>query len=599
VGANLAPGGGAGAEVYVAPRNYVLGAAAMLIAAALVMASVVIAIAALPRIGRELLASQTQLQWIVDITPTALASFVLPAGSLLDRYGRKAGLTVGFLILGAALTWSGFVSSPEELIAARLLTGVGAAIVFPGTLTVLRAITPPERRTRAVGYWSASTLAGGTVGFLIAGGLLETSLWWGSFFVFTALIALFCLVATLIAVPETRDPDPPRLDPIGALLALLGMGGVVLGTVEIPVRALLDPLVLGAYAVGFAALAGFVAWEARVQAPMLDVRLFRHPGFAGGFLAIVMLFAGSYGWFTLAFQYSGYVLGYSVLGAGLAMVPNALSTLPLAVLSPRMSARWGWRSTTTFSLAFLSFGAAVLAAVGHARAFWPMAAGFFVFGIGLGSGTTAPTQALVDALPAAKQGVASAVNDAAREVGAAIGIAVVGSVFNAAYRTHVASDRSLHAVSGLVAAIRASPAVGLQLAGRLPPAQAATVREAVAGGAVNGWVSAFIVMAVALMFAAGLIWFGMRGRAETVHVGRAPAPAARLPTRAAVQPAPAARLPTRAAVQPAEAPAMLEAPATQRAPGATGPRARRPPSWPIVAVALFLLTLLLARRRGR
>jgi MFS family permease len=216
---------------------------------------------------------------------------------------------------------------------------------------------------------------------------------------------------------------------------------------------------------------------------MLDVRLFRHPGFAGGFLAIVMLFAGSYGWFTLAFQYSGYVLGYSVLGAGLAMVPNALSTLPLAVLSPRMSARWGWRSTTTFSLVFLSFGAAVLAAVGHARAFWPMAVGFFVFGIGLGSGTTAPTQALVDALPAAKQGVASAVNDAAREVGAAIGIAVVGSVFNAAYRTHVASDRSLQAVSGLVAAIRASPAVGLQLAGRLPPAQAATVREAVAGGA--------------------------------------------------------------------------------------------------------------------
>ena len=511
----------AGDEAYVAPRNYALGAAAMLIASGLVMTSVVIAIAALPRIGHQLLASQTDLQWIVDITPTALAAFVLPAGSLLDRYGRKAGLTLGYVILGAALVWSGLVGSATELIAARFLTGVGAAIVFPGTLTVLRAITPPEGRTRAVGYWSASTLGGGTVGFLIAGGLLETSLWWGSFFVFTALIALFCLVATWIAVPETRDPNPPPLDPPGALLALLGLGGVVLGTVELPVRGIGDPLIACAYVIGVAALVGFVRWEARTPTPMLDVRLFRHSGFAGGFLAIVMLFAGSYAWFTLSFQYSGYVLGYSVLGAGLAMIPNALSTLPLAVMSPRMSSRWGWRATTTVSLVFVSLGALVLAAIGHDRAFWPMAAGFFVFGIGLGSGTVAPTQALIDALPPAKQGVASACNDAARELGAALGIAITGSVFNAAYRHHIVGDTTLRALPGhgaLVPGVKASPAVGLELGGRLGGHGARVVHAAVTGATVSGWVAAFITIAVASLIAAGVIWFGMRGRAETVAV---------------------------------------------------------------------------------
>jgi MFS family permease len=276
---------------------------------------------------------------------------------------------------------------------------------------------------------------------------------------------------------------------------------------------------------------------------MLDVRLFRHSGFAGGFLAIVMLFAGSYGWFTLAFQYSGYVLGYSVLGAGLAMIPNALSTLPLAVMSPRMSSRWGWRATTSVSLVFLSLGALILAAIGHDRSFWPMAAGFFVFGIGLGSGTVAPTQALVDALPPAKQGVASAVNDAARELGAALGIAITGSVFNAAYRHHVAHDvalRGLHGHAVVIPSVKASPAIGLALAGHLHGAGARIVTGAVTGATVSGWDAAFITIAVAFLIAAGVIWFGMRGRAETVtfaQPGRPPSARA----SAAPLPGPAAR----------------------------------------------------------
>jgi MFS family permease len=196
-----------------------------------------------------------------------------------------------------------------------------------------------------------------------------------------------------------------------------------------------------------------------------------------------------------------------------------------------MSSRWGWRATTTVSLAFLSLGALILAAIGHDRAFWPMAAGFFVFGIGLGSGTVAPTQALVDALPPAKQGVASAVNDAARELGAALGIAITGSVFNAAYRHHVAHDvalRGLHGHAAVISSVRASPAIGLALADHLRGAGARIVTAAVTGATVSGWDAAFITIAVAFLVAAGVIWFGMRGRAESVTI----APPARTATPA-------------------------------------------------------------------
>jgi MFS family permease len=495
---------------------------AMLVAAGLVMTATVIAMAALPRIGRELLASQTELQWVVDITPTVLAALVLPGGAVLDRFGRKAGLIGGFALLGAALTWSGFVSSPAELIVARFLTGVGAAIVFPGTLTTVRAITPPEGRDRAVGYWAAATLGGGTVGFLLAGLLLATPLWWGSFFVATALISFGCLVATVIAVPESRDPDPPPLDPVGALLSLIGIGGLVLGTIEIPVRGLVDPLVAGGFLVGAVALAAFVAWELRARAPMLDVRLFREPTFAWGCLALFLFFVGCYGWFLLSFQYFGYVMGYTTLGCGAAMIPNALSTVPLAAMSPRLSARWGWEPITIGSLLVLAGGAAFMAMVGDDRSVWWMAAAFFVFGIGIGCGTVAPTQAIVEALPRAKQGVASAVNDAARELGAAAGIAVMGSAFNVAYRHHIDHDARLAATAALARAVKDSPAVGLPAAG---PAQVPLVREAIAAAAVSGWQAAFWTMTALFLLAALGIWWQTRGRGREAGIpGQRPAP---------------------------------------------------------------------------
>jgi Na+/melibiose symporter-like transporter len=373
--------------------------------------------------------------------------------------------------------------------------------------------------------WAASTMLGGTFGLVLTGALLQTSLWWGSFFVASALVVLGCLVATVLTVPETRDPHPVTIDVNGAVLSLLAIGGSVLAITELPVRGVTDPIVAAGFIVAAIAGPAFVRWELRAPSPMLDVRLFTNRMFSGGVAGVFLLFVGCYGWFFLSFQYFAYVLGYNSLQGGLGLLPACISTVPCAVIGARLADRHRWRPVVVFSLAVLAVGSGVMAAVGAERSFWWIALSFFIFGIGLGTGQAAPTQAIVDALPPSKQGVASAVNDAARELGAAVGIAILGSAFNYAYRAKIFANHA-GVPQRLVPILESSPADGLHAAAVIHSHPAARhIADAVTSASVKGWTAACIVATGVFTISAIIIHFAARERNPVSHTIAATTPA--------------------------------------------------------------------------
>jgi MFS family permease len=487
----------------------------MLSAAALVFAATSGVTAAIPSIARSLNASQSDVQFIADAFPVVLGALVLPAGGLLDRYGRRRGMLWGLALFGAAHVWSAIAGSPLEMIASRGLAGAGAALVLPGTLATLAAVMPAEERGRAVALWAGGVMTGGAIGLLLTGAAIEVASWRSSFLLM-GVLGLVTLAATARYAPETFDPEHARIDPPGALFAAVAIGSLVLAIIELPVRSLADPLVLGALCAGALALGAFVRWELRAPRPLLDVRLFGRPSFAIGTVSLVLVFGAGYGWFFLSFQYSSVVLGYTPLLSGVALVPSAFSVIPLAMLGPSLAARHGRGPVIAVGLLVMSAGAVVMLAVSTAAAIVPMAAGFFVFAGGIGLASTPPTDAIIEALPPAEQGVASAVNDASREIGAAVGIAVLGSLFNAGYRGRVD-----HLLAGaphpLLEAVRSSPGAVEQLA-RLHPAVGHAVRE----GVLAGWQVAFAGTAVSMALGALFILaWSRRARATAVHAAAA------------------------------------------------------------------------------
>lgn len=447
---------------------------------------------ALPDVGRHLMADQSELQWMVDGYVLVLAAFVLPCGALGDRFGRKWALLAGMMFLFGPLLWAVVASSPGELIAARCVSGVGAALVFPGTLATITAVYPPERRGRAVGLWSASVIFGGLLG-LLASGALITAFWWGSIFVGTAIAVLVVFALTIVVVPNTSDPEDAHLDPGGSLLSIAAVGSLVLGITEGPLRGWTDGLTASALAAGVVALAGFVAWELRVARPLLDVRLFAHPGFAAGALSIFVQMFCVFGLLFLSIQYLAYVLGYSPLHSGVAILALGLLMLPAAVIADPMARRLGRARVGGLGLAAMVPGLVILAFMNSGSSYWQLALGLAVFGGGLGIAMVPATEAIVEALPIAKQGVASAVNDVAREFGGALGIAALGSVFNGAYRGQIDGADGLPGELARIA--RDSPAAGLRMAATLGEQGGSTI-DLVQGSFMHGWTLAMIVAAV-------------------------------------------------------------------------------------------------------
>lgn len=480
---------------------------AVLVVTCVALATVVSAVAslnvAIPSIARDTHASLTELSWIIDAYALTFAALLLPAGALGDRFGRRRALLAGLVVFGAGSVGAMTVDSAGWLIAVRAVLGLGASLVMPATLSTITATFPAAQRTRAVGTWAGVAGASAILGLLTSGILLE---WWSwrSVFALNVVLAVVAVLGTVRFVPESADPEAPRLDLVGALLSVAGLGAVVYGIIEAPTTGWGSARTLVTLAAGLVVLAGFVLWELRTTSPLLDPRLFAVGGFRTGTISLSLQFFAFFGFIFLLLQYLQLVLGRSPLVAATSLLPMAAGLMPSArILAPRMVERAGTRAVCTVGLALASAAMAWLSRLDAGSSYWWLLAGLVPLGAGMGLAMTPATAAVTDALPVDKQGVGSAMNDLSRELGGALGIAVLGSVLQTTYRSNLD-------VGGLPAPLAEQARESLALAMRIGGA----VAERAQTSFVEGMQAALLLGAGVLLLAALVVGAGSRHRAR-------------------------------------------------------------------------------------
>jgi EmrB/QacA subfamily drug resistance transporter len=476
----------------------------MCLALVMVVSGVSMLTNAITHLANDLGASQSAQQWIVDAYALTLAALLLPAGAFGDRFGRRGALLAGIVLFGAAAGFAATVDSSGALIACRAVMGIGAALIMPGTLSTITSVFPAEERAKAVGIWAGFAGAGGTLGILASGAMLERW-YWGSVFIVSAVLAGIAFVAVLAVVPDTRAEERPGLDPLGAVLSAIGIGALVLGIIEGPERGWTDPVTAVALAGGVIALVVFVLVELRTPAPLLEPRMFGHRGFATGSASLFLQFFAMFGFFFVALQYLQLVLGYGTLKAAFALMPMAVVALPLSAVAAVLSERYGQRLVGGIGLLVAAVGFAGFTLLDAQSGYLGFLTCLLLVGIGSALAMTPATNAIVSSLPRAKQGVASAVNDTARELGAAFGVAVLGSAFNIGYRHDI--DQSLQNLAPeSVERAREAPALAIQLGTNTnDPSLVASARDAFIVG------MRYSLAVGAVLLVAGALFLWLRG----------------------------------------------------------------------------------------
>jgi EmrB/QacA subfamily drug resistance transporter len=491
----------AGQNIAASPRQRRLVLAAMCLALATVVSAVSSLNVALPDLARDLHATSTQLQWIVDAYALVFSGLLLLAGAIGDRIGRRPVLLAGLAIFAIAAGAGIWVSDPGALIVVRAAMGLGAAAIMPSTLSIITTVFPADEREKAVSIWAGVAGGSALLGLLVSGALLE-AFSWESVFAFTTALALVALIAAARIAPNSRL-DRARLDVVGGALSALGLSALVYGIIEGPAQGWTDPVTLGAFAAAVALMAAFIAWELRRDEPLLDPRLFRLPGFGAGTLSITVQFFAFFGFIFVVLQYIQFVLGYSPLVAGLALAPIAILMMGLSPRVPRLLAHFGPARVAPLGLLSMAGGFAIFSTLGTGSAYWQILAGLLLLGTGAALATTPATAAIVASLPRAKQGVASAVNDAAREVGGALGIAVLGSALTDRYRAGVPSHIA-HAPAALAdrahEALPAALALAQQIGGTDGMRLASDAQSAFVDGLVLAMLIAAATVAAAAVF---------------------------------------------------------------------------------------------------
>jgi EmrB/QacA subfamily drug resistance transporter len=435
---------------------------------------------ALPTLVRDLHATQSQLQWVVDAYTIVYASLLLTTGSMGDKFGRKGALNVGLVVFGLGSLASAFSGSATMLIAARALAGIGGCIIMPATLSILTNVFPAGERGKAIGVWAGVSGLGIVVG-PTAGGWLLQHFWWGSVFLINMPVVIVALIAGYFLVPTSRDPSSPRLDPVGTVLSVVGLVGVLYAIIEGPDKGWTSTGVLAAFAVGVAVVAAFIWWELHSDHPMLDVRFFQNPRFSSASIAVTLIFFAMFGSLFFLTQYLQDVLGYSALRAGLGFMPLAAMLMIAAPNSARLTARFGTKVVVTSGMAVTAGALLLLTQATVHSGYLVVGIVLGLLGAGMGMAMSPATESIMGSLPLAKAGVGSAVNDTNRQIGGALGVAVLGSITASVYRAHVGSSA---VVSALPAAARTAVRNGignaLTVAQRLGanPAAAHLVSEA-------------------------------------------------------------------------------------------------------------------------
>lgn len=388
---------------------------------------------AIPSIVRALDASQTEQLWIVDAYALVFAGLLLPAGAIGDRYGRKGALLSGLSVFALASVAAAYANDPTQLIVARAAMGVGAAFVMPATLSIITAVFPPHERAKAIAIWAGFAGAGGSIG-VIAGGALLEKFWWGSVFFIAVPIAGAAALMIAAVVPTSRDDDQRPLDPIGALLSIVGLGSLVYAIIEGGEVGWAEGATIGWFVAAAVFLTGFVRYELSRPDPMLDPHFFRSPRFTLGSFTLTMSFAVMFGMFFLITLFFQFVQGHSPLQAGLRNLPFAATMIVVAPRAPKIAARLGAHVSVATGLLLQAIGFVLLSQLRPDTDYWYIVIGLVLAAAGMGMLMPPSTDNIVSSLPSNKAGVGSAWNDTVREVGGALGIAVLGTLLATGYR---------------------------------------------------------------------------------------------------------------------------------------------------------------------
>jgi EmrB/QacA subfamily drug resistance transporter len=461
-------------------------------------------------------ASASELQWIVDAYTIVFAGLLLTSGSLGDRFGRYRFLTIGLLIFGAGSAMSAFAPSATVLIGTRALMGIGASAIMPATLSVLTNVFhDPRERAKAIGVWAGVSAIGIAVG-PIAGGVLLEHFWWGSVFLVNVPVVAVALFAGYLLVPDSKDPHAGRLDPLGSILSIAGLTVLLWAVIEGPSTGWTSPSILAGFVVGGAVLAGFFVWELKCSNPMLDVHFFENPRFSAASGAITLAFLALFGTIFLLTQYTQQVLGYSTVEAGAIFLPQSIVLMIFAPLSTRWVHKFGSKAVVSIGLFILAVSLVLMATFQtDSSAYWVVAV-TALSAFGMAHVVAPATDSIMGSLPRAKAGVGSAMNDTTRQVGGAVGVALLGSILASAFRPKVQDLLLGHVPGSLLAKIEDSLGSALGVARGTPSAKpfAGRIVDAAQTSFVHGMHAAVLVAAVVAVIGgiATLIWLPARAR---------------------------------------------------------------------------------------
>ncbi len=464
---------------------------------------------ALPVLSRELNATSSQLQWLVDSYSLVFAGFLFTAGAIGDRFGRKGIMQAGLVLFGLASAAAAFiVDSAGALIFLRALMGLAGAMIMPATLSILTNVFPPKERARAVGIWAGVSGAGIALGPLLTGFILEHASWHAVFLINLPIIAL-TVIAAAILVPRTADPSHTNLDPIGAGLSIVGLVSLVYALIEAPHYGWLSLETIGVGGAGLAIMGLFTWWELRRKDhAMLDVRLFKIPAFGVSSLSLTLVFfamMGAFFSFSLLMQL---IFGYTPLESAIRMLPIAATMMVVAPFSTKIVEWFGKRRTVAAGMLILSISMFLFSRIGIDTSYLQFAATMVIMSFGMSIAMSPTTDLLMSAVPRNRAGMGSAMNDTTRELGGALGIAVLGSILASQYSSKIAS-----AVVGLPDTARevaerslaGAMAVGQQVGGEAGDSLVQAAKEAW----MSGYQRSLLIGAVLIVVAAVIAYFGL------------------------------------------------------------------------------------------
>ncbi|GHG67908.1 MFS transporter [Streptomyces griseocarneus] len=502
------PAPGAPAPVEEPRRGRWLALAVLALAVLLVAIDATVLGLATPFLSEDLQPSGTQLLWIGDIYSFVIAGLLVSMGSLGDRIGRKKLLLCGAVAFGAVSVLNAYASSPEMMIAARALLGVAGATLMPSTLALIRNLFhDPQERSLAIGIWGAMASAGAAVGPVVGGFLLE-NFWWGSVFLINLPVMAVLVLVGIKLLPESRDPSPGPWDLISVVLSMVGIVAVVYAIKEAATHGLTWPIALVA-ATGALALVWFVRRQLRLPSPLLDMRLFHHRGFSGAVLADLLTVLGLSGMVFFLSQFLQLVQDRSPLEAGLAELPAAVGAVTAGLLAGQAARRFSVRSVVTGGLAAIGVALATLMWLSPDTDYPVLGVVLLIVGVGAGFSFTVTADVILSSVPKEQAGSASAVSETAYELGAALGIALLGSIVTGVYRDFAVPP-------GVPAAqaneARESLGGAVQSASALPADTGQALLSSAQEAFVEGLRIASGVGAVVLLATAVAAWFLLRGQ---------------------------------------------------------------------------------------